>query len=212
MEVMMSTQIDLQRVERQVFRDTVQDGLTELLAGIMLIATGLFRRLNLDGGAGLVTVFLLWPGYRVLKRRLTYPRTGYVELVQERPWDLVRGMLVYSLLVFGMVVVALVLRGEFEDATDLYRWIPVLVGLLISGGFIYLGSKSGLARYYVLIALLMASGLLFSLLNIPSSQTRLSLYLLTIGGLLLLVGVGILFRFVRQNPVLEHKEVADVRD
>lgn len=198
----MSQDIGLTRIERQVFRDSYQDGLMEILAGVLLVAAAITFRTTSAMFVVPLAVLVLAPGYKVLKKRFTYPRTGYVELIEDEPKDLLRGMLTFTLIVIAVMVLALVILGDLRDAAGLYRWTPALVGVVCTGGFIYAASKSGLARYYGFTALSVVSGLSFSVLDFESWKTGLSLHLLVVGGLLLLCGVVIFFRFLRGHPVL----------
>jgi len=198
----MSQEIDLTRIERQVFRDSYQDGLMEILTGVLLVAAGITFRTAPAPSVVLLALFVLAPGYKLLKKRFTYPRTGYVELIEEEPKDLLRGMLTFTLIATAVTVLILVILGELRDAAGLYRWTPALVGVVCTGGFLYAASKSGMARYYGFIVVSVVSGSAFSILDFESWKTGLSLHLLVVGGLLLLCGVVIFCRFLRRHPVL----------
>ena len=74
--------IDLRQIERNVFRDYCQDGLADVVFGAYFLLLGLL--LPAGTVAPFVALFVVFsvPLLRGLKKRFTYPRTGYVELRQ----------------------------------------------------------------------------------------------------------------------------------
>jgi hypothetical protein len=137
---------------------------------------------------------------------LTYPRIGYVELVQEEP-KTVRGIGVYAIVVIAAMALAFAIFGDIGDWRLWQRWSPTLGGVLLSGGMIYAASKSGAARYYVFLVLAVGLGVAFSIL-FPEPYTGLTLYLLTLGGVFILCGAIIFLCFLHKNP-LPAEDAAD---
>ena len=201
----MSQRLDLQRIERNAYRDSVRDGLMEIVLGLflLLLAPGLLSsRAYLVMPLVLFTVFFAPRLIDRLRRRLTYPRIGYVELLPEDPRRLGLGMLAFFLAGIAVVIVALLVTGTLADARSWYRWAPLLFAVASSGGFLSVAFRSAYIRYYLFTGLSLASGLAFSLMHFPGRLEGLGLQLLTLGAVLLLWGAAVLVRFLRSNPVL----------
>jgi hypothetical protein len=202
----MSQNLDVKQVEQRVWRASQQDGLMEVAIGILLAATALQIRTKGLIALWIVVLVSLAPGLEAIRKRVTYPRIGYVELVQEEP-KTVRGIGVYTIIVFVAMALAFVIFGDIGDLTLWQRWSPTLAGVLLSGGMIYAASKSGAARYTVFMVLAVGLGVAFSIL-FPEGYTGLTLYLLTLGGVFILCGAIIFLRFLHKNP-LPAEEAAD---
>ena len=202
----MSQNLDVKKVEQRVWRASQQDGLMEVAIGILLVATALQIREKGLIALWILVVVSLAPGLEAIRKRFTYPRIGYVELVQEEP-KTVRGIGVYTIIVFVAMALAFAIFGDIGDWRLWSRWSPTLVGVLLSGGMIYAASKSGAARYYVFLVLAVGLGVAFSIL-FPEGYTGLTLYLLTLGGVFILCGAIIFLCFLHKNP-LPAEEAAD---
>jgi hypothetical protein len=202
----MSQNLDVKKVEQRVWRASQQDGLMEVAIGILLVATALPIREKGLIALWILVLVSLAPGLEAIRKRVTYPRIGYVELVQEEP-KTVRGIGVYTIIVFVAMALAFAIFGDIGDWRLWSRWSPTLVGVLLSGGMIYAASKSGAARYTVFLVLAVGLGVAFSIL-FPEPYTGLRLYLLTLGGVFILCGAIIFLCFLHKNP-LPAEEAAD---
>jgi len=199
----MKNQIDLERIERNAFRDTLLDGLVETLAGVVLLIAALAQiHVSFIAFLGLVPIFFS----RLLERlreRHTYPRLGYVAFPVEDPKLLLRGMLAFALLVIGLLALGLLLYGNIGEADQWYRWMPAAAGTLLTGGFIYVASRSRLVRFYVYTVLSIATGLLYAALEVGSWREGTALQLLTMAAMVGLTGLVTFRRFIRNYPILE---------
>jgi hypothetical protein len=203
----MSQNLDVKQVEQRVWRASQQDGLMEVAIGILLAATALQIRTKGLIALWIVVLVSLAPGLEAIRKRVTYPRIGYVELVQEEPKKTVRGIGVYTIIVFVAMALAFAIFGDIGDWRLWSRWSPTLAGVLLSGGMIYAASKSGAARYTVFLVLAVGLGVAFSIL-FPEPYTGLMLYLLTLGGVFILCGAIIFLCFLHKNP-LPAEDAAD---
>lgn len=82
----MVDKINLKQVERNLLRDFLQDGLTEMLFGACFFFLGLL--LPQHGGLVVFPILLLAfsaPLTMGLKKHFTYPRTGFVAFRQGNP-------------------------------------------------------------------------------------------------------------------------------
>ena len=205
----MNEKIDLDEIERKMWREANSDGIMELLLGILLFFTaGTWARSNFTIFLALVPIF----GNRVieaLKARFTYPRIGYVELKEEDGKSLGWGILGYVLAVIAVVsIVAAVFYGGNLESFDAYRWVPLAFGAIFLGGMIYLHGKSGDPVAYLYSFVTLVAGGIFTFYGFESSngfessKHIIQLYLLSLAGFFLLAGLVRLLTFMRRNPVL----------
>jgi hypothetical protein len=197
----MSSQIDLKQIERNVRRDYMRDGLVEILFGayFSLIGLGLL--------AGSVAPFIVFPMIlfplllQALKKRLVYPRTGYVSLREgdpgPTPWFIL-GSLAAGLVALVAVLIAV---GAIAQPGRWYRWMPILFGIWMAGIFLGLGVRVGLARYYVLAGLALVGGPAATLLSLPGKLDHIGFFLVMWGAVVLVWGVAVLIRFVLKYPI-----------
>ncbi len=204
--------IDLKQVERDLFRDFFQDGLTDMLFGACFLFLGLL--LPQHGGLVVFPILLLVfsaPLTMGLKKRFTYPRTGYVAF---RQWDpgpvpwFVLGSLVLGLVALVSVLIA---AGVIADPGQWYRWFPILFGIWLAGMFLGLGLRVRLVRYYVVAGVSLAAGPLAALLPLSGKLSNLGLFFAAVGAVILAGGALALVRFLRRYP-LPTEGTDDVND
>ncbi|NWG76399.1 MAG: hypothetical protein HXY24_17655 [Rubrivivax sp.] len=197
----MKTMIDLRRIERAVLRDYYQDGLTDILLGVYLTLIGLALP------AGVVAPFIILPMLafvpllRFLKKRLTYPRTGYATLRDANPGPLpwfVLGSLALGLVV---LVVVLIAAGVIARPARWYSWMPIMFGIWMAGILIGLAVFTRLVRYYVIAGAALAGGPFFALLSLPGKLENIGLFFAALGALLLISGIATLALFVIKHPI-----------
>ncbi len=204
----MTQTINLKELEKNAYRDSQQDGLMELMMGLILMAFG---------GFFYSTVFvfyillILFSGRIVesIRKRYTYPRIGFVKFPQENHKHNLTGVFLFE---FAVIVIIFTLISLFGDVTDYSQWVkwsPLFFGMILVGPFAHVASKSGNVRYTGYAILSVILGVFFSLIEFGSGCTGLILYLVFIGGFLVLCGLVIFIRFLRKYP-LPVKEVSGV--
>jgi hypothetical protein len=201
-EATLTATANLDDIRRAAHRDTQQDGLTEIVTGVFLFIVALATGRPPFYWTYLVGILVLGRGLRWLKARYTYPRIGFVELVNDSPREVGRGVLSWILAVVGVMVVALAISGDLTDNLAWRRWSPALAGALFMGGFLYAASRSGLTRQYLQAMASLALGLLLSTRPFTEPYEGVRLWALLMAMLLLACGALVLRRFVRQNPVV----------
>jgi hypothetical protein len=192
--------IDLKQIERNVFRDYLQDGLADMMLGAYFLFIGL-------GLASTVTPLIVFPIVFFaplllgLKKRFTYPRTGYVELRQGDP-GLVLWFTLGSL-VLGLIalVAVLIAAGVIAQPAQWYRWMPIFFGICLSGILLGLGLSVRLMRYYVVAGVALAGGPTFALLPLTGKLENIGLFFSALGAMLLAWGVFAFVRFLRKYPL-----------
>jgi hypothetical protein len=188
---------DVKQIERNVFRDYCQDGLADMVFGASCLFWGLLLLVG-SGGFVIFPMVFFAPLLKGLKKRFTYPRTGYVELRQGDPGP----VLGFSLgsLVLGLValVAVLIAAGVIADPAQWYRWMPIFFGIWLAGILLGLGLSVDLMRYSVVAGVALAGG--------PIS---IGLFCAALGSVLLAWGVVTFVRFLREYP-LPAEGIADV--
>jgi hypothetical protein len=194
-------EINLNQIERNVFRDYLLDGLSDTMFGVFFLIIGLLLP------SGKVAPFIVFPIVFFvplligLKKRFTYPRTGYVELRQSDP-----GLLPWftlGSLVLGLIALigVLIVTGDINEPANWYRWMPIFFGIWMAGIFLGLGSHVRLVRYYVVAGVAMISGPAFVFLSLVRKLDNIGLFLVMVGAVLLICGVFAFIRFLRKYPL-----------
>jgi hypothetical protein len=202
---------EMKQVEQRVKRYWYADGIAELATGGMFVMLGLYFGVQgYFGEASTVSVILQVSlillaiggvfGVRwlvnILKARVTYPRTGYVEYrVNERGAKRRRYVViaVAMLVAIASIILADTIRGL--DSTVL------ATGLLVGVIFITLqGQSSGLKRFYALGGLAILLGIVLAFSKLPQAYI-LALFYGLLGVVILVSGALVLRRYLDENPL-----------
>ena len=200
----MSDRINVDELEKSVRREYNQDGLMELLLGIMLFfMAGTFASSSL-------IVFITFPILYMnkflerLRSKFTYPRIGYAELKPDEDPETGNGILKYMMMVIVIMSLSLYLlyNGDFTDFS-IYKWVPAFVGAMFLGAMLNLRGTTGdpFALVYSVISLI--GGLGFSLYEFIDPKANIEYYLLSLSAFYLIAGVLRLYVFQRRHPVVD---------
>jgi len=203
-------QNNLSQVEQRVKQYWFKDGLGELAGGGMILLIGLYfagqewlpqgsmgrtllqssLALLVIGGA-VVTRWLV----NVMKTRLTYPRTGYVEYQSGVKNTPSRRMFTAGIAI--SVSALLVFFGRFSGS---FNWLPGFTGLVFGAAFMMLRARSnGIGRFYVLGTFCVIWGVALSFTDLPMGYSLGLFY--GLAGLTSMLSGGItLLRYLRDNP------------
>jgi hypothetical protein len=198
----MADPTDLDGIARTAHRDTQRDGLTEIVIGVFLFIVALATGRPAFYWTYLVGILVLGRGLRWLKARYTYQRIGFAELPDEDPSTFRWGVLSWMLGVFGVVAAGFAISGDLTNNLAWRQWSPALAGLLFMGGFLYLGSRSGLARQYAYALISPALGVLLATRTFVEPYQGVRVWALVMALLLLTIGGIVFLRFLRDNPVI----------
>jgi len=198
-------------VEKRVKRYWYEDGIAELAIGGMFILLGLYFGIQGYFGEGstlgvilqVSMVFVMIVGIlgsnwavRILKARLTYPRTGYVEYkVRDREASQRR----YIVVAVGLIVAvaSIVLINFIRGLDSMVLATGILVGVVCIA---LRGKSSGVTRFYYLGAFSLLLGIGLSLDHL--SQTyNLGLFYGLLGVALVASGGLTLQRYLVENPM-----------
>lgn len=195
----MEQTIDIKKIERKSYRFIEQDGLTEIMMGVMLVGVGITYGSKVGGIFVIIAIFVLAPLLGVLRNRYTYPRTGFAKLPSDDVKILVRGMFIYTLVVFTVVFLGIAVFGDFRDPALYRKWSPLLAALLMSGGFEYAYSKSGNLRCRVYTALAVILGLTFSIMKFEG-YNGVVVTLIALGVVFVISGAILFLTFIHRYP------------
>ncbi len=203
----MSTQIDLLKIEKKAYHDSQQDGLMEVMMGVILMAFGGFFYSPIFAFYILLIIFSK-KIVEFVRRRCTYPRIGVAKFHRENPKDAITGVFLFELSVIVIIFTLISIYGDVTDYSSWVNWAPLFFGMILVGPFAHAASKSGSVRYHGYAILSVILGLFFSLIKFGSGCTGLILYLILVGGFLVLGGLVIFVRFLRKYSLPE----TEVRD
>ncbi len=209
----MNEEIDLKEIEQKTYHEFMIDGITETLAGIILIFTPLFILNPIF--VVFVPFFILFNRHIIetIRERTTYPRIGRVEFILEEDkgdFSVKRTFLEFSLFILVTVLVTFtmmfIFEGEILDASLWYKWVPLLFGLIMFGPSLFLVEKTGQRRYYLFGLCSTIFGLLFSVLTFPDVKDGMFLYFFVLGIIIMFLGISRYIWFIRNYPVVHIEE------
>ncbi|MFX0181998.1 MAG: hypothetical protein ACFE95_02855 [Candidatus Hodarchaeota archaeon] len=209
----MNEKIDLKEIEQKTFAEFMIDGITEILAGILLIFSPiLFLRPYFVVFIPFIILFG-HPVTELIRERLVYPRIGRVEFKHEadtEDFSVKKSLVEFLLLILGAILITFttmfIVEGEIFDLELWYKWFPLLFGLIMFGPSLYLVEKTGNRYNYFFGIFCTLLGLIFSIISIPDEIIGLFLYFIVLGTLILFFGIIKHIRFIRKFPVITIEE------
>ena len=197
-------------VEQRVKRYWFKDGIGELAVGGLLVVTGLYfaghewlppnslARTLLDSSLSIVVIVGLlvtrWL-INLLKTRLTYPRTGYVEYFPSQKNTPSRRILTAAIAIG--VSMLLVFIGRVVGS---FNWLSGFMGLVAGVIFFLTQARGGGNRFYVLGCFSIILGLVLSFSRLSESYS-LGLFDGLIGVAAMISGGLTLARYLHDNPM-----------
>ncbi len=195
----MTTEVDLKQIEQKAYSSSNQDGLIEIMIGILLTLFGVTFGSALHIFAFLIPLFLFPRLIEVIRKRYTYPRIGYAKLLVDDPKKTAKGIFAYTAAVLVITFICFLLLGKAKDASVYKKWSPALMGVVLVGGFLYAHGKSGDFRYIIYIVLSVGFGLLFSIMDFDSYDGLIANFFV-MGSIFVVAGAISFILFVRKHP------------
>jgi len=211
----MTNDNDLKDIEQDVFRDTMRDGLIEILAGFLLILLpAIIYQPSFIAFFVAFYIILLPQMIEPIRQKYTYPRIGYVKPrvheIDLNPKAFL--ILLVAIVLFGGIA-TLLMTGNVLDIVNWLKMIPFMMGMFMLGPSSYLVEKTGLKTYWVFGAATTVLGLLISYLTIIIPPQGLYdgviAFSMMLGAGLLVMGIITYVRFTRNNPVIATQEDTD---
>lgn len=200
---------DVEKVMTRVERHRYEDGIGEMLYGIifMLIGLVLFGEATLKPPFPhfwtIAFILAAWIPFLLsrwlvpaLKKRLVFPRTGYV--VSRK----LRGRLLWLVLSVAAVVSGV---GGFVAAFMLRAhpaaraWSPVILGIEVGGWLLFMGFRFEMRRYLLLAGFSLLAGVAGSLTGMGADRGS-AVYMAAMGLALVVSGALALRANLRQVP------------
>jgi hypothetical protein len=191
--------VDFETLKRKLYFSYHRDGILDLVVGLTMLGFGI--NMNTESSAFIV---LSWIGlilYGPLKSTITIPRMGYVQFDDART----RRSQLLALLGIGIgtlilfVSFSLIMRGDNVSA-EFDTWFREYYLLILGGipavALAITAVQTGVYRllgHSLLILVVIFAGIR---LNISES-----FYVMGLGGVISLIGLWLLIRFMRQYPV-----------
>ena len=203
----MNREIDLKKIRRESFVHFEQDGLNEILYGVIALLMTPFILLFykhvvhayiliivLATLAAVCNKIFLY----VLRKQLQAPRTGYAKL-PEPSRNTQNKFTLYHFAVLMLVLIAQQLLGLSLPLEELW---PAVGGLMLSGVYFYYYFRSGQLFYLLLAPLAITAGI-FSIFAGNDLFQKWIYFLLITGAFSLAAGLIRLLLFLRSHPRIE---------
>jgi len=211
----MSDNEDILELEQETYRYSMQDGLDEILVGLGLIILACVIEVQDSSsydvfywyGILLLIVFRT-PIMEKLRRKVTYPRIGYVKAHQDEPSPPLMVVLFSVLTISVVVSLALVMiPSDISFYNTGLKYMPVSLGVVMILRSFLLAEKTGDRWYFAFGLLTVTTGLIFALLEFEPPRAGPVLYLLGWGVVITLVSLTTFIRFIRKYPIIDPDEV-----
>lgn len=191
----MSEEIDVKGIERKIFRDSRQDGLSDICGGLMLGIMALFFFDFKYAGALIVGCAMQTIILPMCRRMITYPRVGYVKF---RGRANTRNLIVWDVTLPLVVVGLIVCVGIWVR-----QLLPVCMGLFFAGLALAGARVTERIVDFTLVGLFLVSGIVGQLLvwrgYDPAITTAIQLWGLSL--ILIPAGLVELILFLRGHPL-----------
>jgi len=194
----MSYELNMKKIERQVYLSYSEDGLVDIAIGVVITAWGLMLTQEPSGLIGLLGLLGMGVWY-FGKRLITIPRIGVIEPSPKMERKL--SNLAIFLVVLGLVVFAGILLSRAAGGLVISDYSLAILGLVLAAGVALVAYLLNAARIYLYAVILFASFAGGEIL--AKSVTTFDAFALSVilgGALILLSGIIVLVRFMRKYP------------
>ena len=207
----------ISQAEKQAHRHFLLDGLIEMAFGGFLIVLasgiGLSEMLNFDSfiinsSALLLFIFVTGVGIPIVKKYVSAPRIGFVQLKPMANAEQINLILaaIFIIFVFAVVAISLVMFGRDEvlpfatvawllQISSIVLLCIVVIGLLLTAAFVY-----NIHRFYSISGLILLANLALFFFSIDPTVHVFIAYLTT-GIILFIAGVVTFIHFRWTNPI-----------
>lgn len=208
----METNSHLENIMKRPIRYWYEDGLGELITGMIflfvggymlvqgLVENGLLQAIFgilsmiIIGGSPFIGRYLI----RKIKERVVYPRTGYVKYSVT-----VSTGRIISIIIAALVTVGLVVMVAFFS--EVLYWLPLIEGVVVGGLLLYQASQIGMVRLYIEVVASIILGAGISITEFGNTIGS-GLYFSSFGLVLLIAGGVALIRYLRRTSALSGDE------
>lgn len=201
--------VDIEKIEKRTVRSFYDDGLVEIAVGLILILLSayFYSQTVLPKGSsinavltGLFIIVLVSSNFlgsrfvRFFKRRITYPRTGYVAFKRKEPSPRCRAAAAITAGLIGASMA--VLYGLSSSVKTL---MPAVNGLLIGIAVFFIANRIGVLRFYLLAVASSIIGVAVAVAGVEELR-GFFFYYLFLGAAVLISGLAALIVDLRRTP------------
>jgi hypothetical protein len=147
----MTTQTDLNKIERKARRVFQQDGLSILFIGVAFAIFAIFFIDIRHGWVFALGTALAISLPELLRKRFVYPRVGYAQFLRSKS-------MIRHFISICLAVICLILFYIFGKISRFNWLMPVYLGTVFSVAAFIAARKFGLVIYYILTFVLLLSG------------------------------------------------------
>ena len=197
----MNYEVDPGKIRRRVYMSYFQDGLWDILLGLFLLSWGFTVLFDLSWLPGVAFICLFWLVLGI-KRKITYPRTGYSRPVEQRKQMMRLIVAGVVILLFGVLLFFMAFTGGAPEF--LYKYFELIFGVILAVVIALIGFWWSVFRWYGYAGLI----LVMAVIN-QWTVLSFSMSFILPGAAVLIYGVYILTRFIRNNPVIKEETTSE---
>ncbi len=204
-------QIDIDQIMRNTRRYWYVDGINEIAGGGLIffialtyflfslipnigmrsILLGLVQPLVIIGGSIFTSKIV-----KIIKEKLTYPRTGYL-LFRQQKSRRVRRMVIVFLTAFMISILVSFFASAIPE-----QFTPLMTGIFMAGFTIYIAYWMGVNRFYWMSGFTLIIGVVITLLNLPGVLPFVTLFA-GIGLIWMISGSWTLINYLKNTEPVE---------
>lgn len=200
---------DIEKLQQQTFQKYNQDGITEILFGVVLYMLALVYRSV--AFLGLAVSFIIFGPTVILKLRnkYIYPRLGYAKVKFAQ--ITARRVVILAFIFIGTLIVEIIsmyfIENTLLNLVIWQKWLPLFFSSIILVYSLEMIRYSGKKKYISIYFLALFWGLFISLLPLGMSDPidPFAIYSLLMGIFWLIFGYIRLRKFIKKNPVLQEE-------
>jgi len=185
---------ELQTIQRNVYMTFFEDGVWDIFLGLFVLGWGLSILTEGSYLPGVVFVclyFIVWG----IKKRMTYPRIGYVRFSSTSRRRIKARFVILLTVVLLLGLLAGVLFGIGSRPQWLVDYFPLIFNGMLAAIVCFVAYWARVDRFYLYAALVFLGGVLHKWPGIPWEFGFISA-----GGIITSIGLGFLIRFLRKYP------------
>ena len=192
------SQAKIRKLEKKIYLTYHMDGLWDIFLGITMLCFAAATWLESIVLFAIMPA-ILFPTAKKTKESFARRRLGHVEFSPERRARENTGRMIMSVLLTASVVLGLLVFMAYWTTRPLSEWVRSL-GLIPFGFVIAILLASAGAAYGIMRFIPYAFFVIVTFVAVQLTHAHPSINFLVPGGLFLLIGLGLLIRFVRKYP------------
>ncbi len=191
----MNTDANLRNLKDNIYKSFSQDGLWEILFGFFMLMWGIAVQtdMGLFPGPSFVILYIV---VLLLKRRITYPRIGYVKFAENNKRSGLRSAFLVTVL-FNVVFYILYINqaGNIQRSDLLF-----IFGMLTAVAICLIAFWWRVGRLFAFAGMVLAAFGIYQGLHTPAIFS-----FIVPGSIILVCGIVLLYRFIHKYPRLDRE-------